>query len=139
MKSSIAHLEEVFRADVKVMKDDEIATRKVDLPKELQKMDKISNMLHSLLESSNSISENQIDNIMERYDEINEMKDIYHETVNRESTVRKISKQELFNESKLRINLPKFSGYHSKLNSYSFQSKFTKIYKSTIPKRMMPE
>ena len=40
MKSSIAHLEEVFRVDVKVLKDDEIATKKADLPKELQKINK---------------------------------------------------------------------------------------------------
>ena len=41
MKSSIAHLQEVFGADVKVTKDDQIAIRKADLPKELQKMDEI--------------------------------------------------------------------------------------------------
>ena len=63
VKSSIEHLQKVFRVDVKVLKDDEIAIRKVDLPKELQQMDKISNMLHSLLQSSNSMVENQIDNI----------------------------------------------------------------------------
>ena len=51
------------------MKDVEIATRKVDLPKELQKMNKTSKMLHRLLESSKSVVQNQIDNIMERYNE----------------------------------------------------------------------
>ena len=39
--------------------------------------------------------EKQIDNLMERYNEINEMKDIYLEAINRESTVREISKQEM--------------------------------------------
>ena len=53
VKSSIAHLQKVFRVDVKVLKDNEIATRKIDLPKELKKMDKVLNMLHSLLKSSN--------------------------------------------------------------------------------------
>ena len=53
VKSSIAHLQEVFRVDVKVLKDNEIATRKIDLPKELKKMDEVLNMLHSLLKSSN--------------------------------------------------------------------------------------
>lgn len=52
-------------------------------------------MIHILLESSNSVVEKQIDNLMERYNEINEMKDIYHEAINRESTVREISKQEM--------------------------------------------
>ena len=66
VRSSIAHLEEeVFRVDVKVMKDDETATRKYNLPNELHEMDKISKMFRSLLESSNSMVENQIYNIME--------------------------------------------------------------------------
>ena len=76
---------------------------------------------------------------MERYNEMNKMKDVYHEAINRESTVREISKQELFNESKLRINRPKFSEYDLKLDIYSFQSEFTKIYDRTTPKRMMPD
>ena len=49
--------------------------------KELQKMDKISKMLHSLLESSGSVVQNQIHNMMERYNEINKMRDVYHEVI----------------------------------------------------------
>ena len=87
VKSSITHLEKVFRVDVKVIKEKLICLKN-------SKMDKISKMLHSLLASSNSVVENQI----EKYNEINKMKDIYHEAFNRESTARKISKQKLFNE-----------------------------------------
>ena len=65
------------------------------MPKELQEIDNVSNVIHILLESSNSVVEKQIDNLMERYNEINEMKDIYHEAINRESTVRKISREEM--------------------------------------------
>ena len=50
---------------------------------------------------------------------------------------REITKQKPFNESKLRINLPKFSGYESKLDIYSFQSEFLKICEQTTPKQMM--
>ena len=35
---------------------------------------------------------------MEKYNEINKMRDIYHEAINRESTARKISKQKLLNK-----------------------------------------
>ena len=79
VKSSIAHLEEVIRADVKVMKDDEIATRKAGPSKK--------DVAH-LLESPSSVVEYQIDNIMERYNEISKMKDIFLEGIKRESTVR---------------------------------------------------
>ena len=50
---------------------------------------------------------------------------------------REITKQKPFNESKLRINLPKFSGYESKLDIYSFQSEFLKICEQTTSKQMM--
>ena len=96
VKSSTAHLE-----DEKVMKDDhdEIATRKADLPKELQKMDKISKVLHSLLESSNSVIGSQIDNIIERYNGINKMEDIYQETINIESTEKFPNKNYAMNQN----------------------------------------
>ena len=88
VKSSIAHLEEVFRVDVKNIKDNEVGTRKADLPKELKKIDKISKIFYSSLESSNWVVENRIDNVIERYNEIKKMKDIYHEDIYKESTVR---------------------------------------------------
>ena len=96
VKSSTAHLE-----DEKVMKDDhdEIATRKADLPKELQKMDKISKVLLSLLESSNSVTGSQIDNIIERYNGINKMEDIYQETINIESTEKFPNKNYAMNQN----------------------------------------
>ena len=65
------------------------------MPKELQEIDNVSNVIDILLESSNLVVEKQIDNLMERYNEINEMKDIYHEAINKESTVREISKQKM--------------------------------------------
>ena len=125
VKSSIAHLEEVFRPDVKVMKDDEIVTRKAGPSKK--------DVAH-LLESLDSVVEYQIDNIMERYNEISKIKDIFLEAIDRESTVRGFCKQELFNESKLSMNLLKFSGYDSKLDIYSSQSDFRTIYKDN-PKK----
>ena len=84
------------------MKDDhdEIATRKADLPKELQKMDKISKMLLSLLGSSSSVAGSQIDNIIERYNGINKMKDIYQETINTESTEKFRNKNYAINQNR---------------------------------------
>ena len=63
---------------------------------------------------------------------------MYTQAINDEVNEREICKQAMFKESKLKINLPKFSGYDSKLDFYTFQSEFMKIYKRTTPKRMMP-
>ena len=38
--------------------------------------------------------------------------------------IEKLQNKKLFNESKLKIKLPKFSGYESKLDIYSFKANF---------------
>ena len=48
------------------------------------------------------------------------------------------SKSSSMNQS-LKSTKPKFSGYESKLDIYSFQSEVLKIYERTAPKRMMPD
>ena len=139
VKTSMTHLKEVFGVDLDEMNDDEITSRKNDLPKEINKVENLSKKVHNLLECSNPVIENQIDEIVEMYKNINKMKNVYTKAINDEVNEREISKQELFQESKLKINLPKFSGYDSKLDIYTFQSEFMKIYKRTTPKRVMPD
>ena len=67
--------------------------------KNCKKMNEISKMLLSLLESSNSVAGSQIDTIMERYNGINKMKDIYQETINRESTDKFPNKNYAMNQN----------------------------------------
>ena len=62
----------------------------------MKKVENLSKMLHNLLECSNSLVENQIDEMIERYNNTNRMKDVYSQGINSESTEREISKQELF-------------------------------------------
>ena len=96
-------------------------------------------MVHNLLECSNTVGKDEVDEIMENYSNISLLKEDYFKDINNEVKNREIAKQKLFNESKLRINLPKFFGYESKLDIYSFQSEFLKIYERTSPKRLMPD
>ena len=95
--------------------------------------------MQNLLECANSVIEDQIEDIVGSYNHIKKLKDVYQQTIKDEVVKREISKLELFNESKLKINLSKFSGYNSKLDVYTFQSEFIKIYKRTTPKRMMSD
>ena len=95
--------------------------------------------MQNLLECANSVIEDQIEDIVGSYNHIKKLKDVYQQTIKDEVVKREISKLELFNESKLKISLSKFSGYNSKLDVYTFQSEFIKIYKRTTPKRMMSD
>ena len=96
-------------------------------------------MVHNLLECSNSVAEDEVDEIMANYSNIGELKEEYVKGIKNEVKNREITKQKLLNELKLRINLPKFSGYESKLDIYLFQSEFLKIYEQKTPTRMMSD
>ena len=87
VKISISYLEEVFRKDTSIPNDDEIKSRKDDMSEHLQQLENLPKKMQNLLGCGNSV---QIQ---------------IHESAKRE-----ISKTELFNKSKLKINLSKFSG-----------------------------
>ena len=50
-------------------------------------------------------------------------------------TERDISEEKLKNASGLKIELPKFKGYESKTDIYSFKSEFEKLIQPTIQKQ----
>ena len=86
VKTSMTYLEEVFGVDIDDnMNDDE---NDDDLPKEMKKVETLSKMLHNLLECSSSVVENQIDEMVERYNNINRMKDVYSQGINSEKPLR---------------------------------------------------
>ena len=139
VKTSISYLEEIFKVDVSNINDDEIKIRKEDMSKHLQQLDNLSKKMQNLLECTNSVTKDQVEDIVGSYNHIKKLKHVYQQIIKDEVVKREISKLELFNESKLNINLSKFSGYDSKLEVYTFQSEFIKIYKRTTPKRMMSD
>ena len=138
-KTSISYLQKIFKVDVSNINDDEIKSRKDGMSKHLQLLDNLSTKMQNLLEYANSVIEDQIEDIVGSYNHIKKLTDVYQQTIKDEVIKREISKLELFNESKLKINPSKFSGYDSKLDVYTFQSEFIKIYKRTTPKRMMSD
>ena len=116
VKTSISYLQEIFKVDISNINDDEIKSRKDDMSKNLQQLDILSKKMQNLLECANSVIEDQIEDIVGSYNHIKKLKDVYQQTIKDEVAKQEISKLELFNESKLKIKLSKFSGYNSKLD-----------------------
>ena len=110
VKTSISYLQEIFKVDISNINDDEIKSRKDDMPKHLQQLDNLSKKMQNLLECSNSVIEDQIKDIVGSYNHIKKLKHVYQQTIKDGVAKRGISKLELFNESKLKINRSKFSG-----------------------------
>ena len=63
----------------------------------------------------------------------------YQQQLQTEVDERDIHKQKSFDESKLNIQLAKFSGYNSEIDIYSFQTLFNKLYFEKIPRRVLPD
>ena len=112
VKTSISYLQEIFKKDISNISDDEIKSGKDDMSKNLQQLDNLSKKMQNLLECANSVIEDQIEDIVGSYNHIKKLKDVYQQTIKDEVVKREISKLELFNESKLKISLSKFSGYN---------------------------
>ena len=63
-KTSISYLQKIFKVDVSNINDDEIKSRKDDMPKHLQQLDNLSKKMENLLEYANSVIEDQIEDIV---------------------------------------------------------------------------
>ena len=124
------------------LSDEDVSKLKSEMPGNLKKVDIISKHIKDLLECSESGDVESIEEIRKITKDFNKLccdKDDYIEFINNEVKTRELSKRELFNEGKLKINLAKFSGYESKSDIYTFQSEFKKIYERTTPKRLLPD
>ena len=103
----------------KVFTDDEILKRKQEIPSCVKRLEQITKLVKDLHESNKDGSlSSQIDQVMLQYDKICAFKNNYITFINNEEMIREISKKELFNEGKLRIQLSKFNGHESKLDIY---------------------
>lgn len=86
----------------------------IDLAKLVERLENLLSIVHNLLECSYSVAGIEVAEIMANYSDINHLEDNYVKDTNTEAKLREITKQEPFNESKFRINLPKVSGSSSK-------------------------
>ena len=64
---------------------------------------------------------------------------VYMDLVTKEIKSRELSKEKAFKSSSLKISIPKFSGYDSSLDYYTFKDKFIQLYSNDVPLRAMPE
>ena len=129
----------VFTTDVKKLIDDKVVDRRSDISKQNEKFTSMTKLIHELLESTNPVTETKVDDILSSYHNLRKLKNSCASSVDTEAKSREIAKLEIFSESKLKISLPKFSGYESKLDIYTFQSEFLKIHQRTTPRKMMAD
>ena len=122
--------------------DQEIWDVKKNLPTIQKQTDSMCEKYKELLEivpDSLPDKDRKLKELSKKYKELLKAEKQFRERLDAEIKERELTKEKSFETSTLKINLPKFSGYDSTIDVYTFQEKFEKIHKSKTPKRLMPE
>ena len=117
--------------------DEEIRRKKQEIPQCTKKLENISKLvkdLHDTNKDVDGLMVASVDQTTQEYDEICKLKTKYVSFITKEAEDRELNKKDKFNESKLMIKIPKFSGYESKLDIYTFINEFNKMHERSVPK-----
>ena len=71
--------------------------------------------------------------------ELKILKSNYHENLSQEIANRDLSAEKVKNTSVLKINVPKYHGYESEHEFYTFRSEFEKLISPHILAKLLPE
>ena len=75
VKTTMRNLQSTLITDVKQLSDGEVRNRKSGLLKLIERTEKLSKMDHNLLERSNSVAEDEVDEIMASFSNISQLKE----------------------------------------------------------------
>ena len=121
--------------------DDELLRRKEDYPENSLQLDRLSSKLQEALKiiPNDLESEPKVRKMKSDYALLLEQKKDYDDDLNKRIRERELLKEKAFETSALNIKVPKFKGYQSELDIYSFQIEFEKLYLRSTPKKHLPD
>ena len=129
-KRSINELGKEFNKNISSASDNEIKYMKNNLNKQINKVHNISKNLKELIENASEGKETVISQLSKGYEDLIWDNDLYTFKIEKEVESRELHKQETFKASCLNIKLPKFKGYDSAMDIFTFQSTFEKLYEN---------
>lgn len=137
----ITELELFFLSSVKDKNDPQLIQWNEELPDQVKRFDTLAERYHVIIQSptSNTELEKKITKLGTRYQELASRKKVFVTMLKKEIVSRELGKQDLTKEARLNIKLPKFSGYESEMDIYSYQIEFEKLHLRTVPKRCLPD
>ena len=94
LRTTMRNLKSTLKTDVKHLSDNEVKERKSGLLKLIERTKNLSKMVHNLLECSNSVAKDEVDEIMANYSN-SLLKEEYFKYINNEVKNREITKQNL--------------------------------------------
>ena len=117
--------------------DDDLVLKKARAADLQRKLEVLWNKILELMKMG--IDSKAVETIKTSYSKLVESKEKYVVSLQSEILQREIKKKENFKKSKLSIKLPKFSGYDSSTDVYTFQTDFEKIHLADTPSDIIPD
>ena len=115
--------------------DEELMRRKDDYPENSLQLERLSHKLQEVYKSiPDDYDVTTIQTIKTDYSDLLKEKKSYDDDLQKRMKERELLKEKAFQTSALNIKLSKFSGYQCKLDIYSFQLEFEKMYNASTPK-----
>ena len=130
------------KATLKSLGDDEILERKKNVMNVNLELNAILDNIIELVKETPSKYEAEkgvVQKAKEKREELQKVKNEYVVNLDSEINSRDLNSTKLKNSSSLEIDLPKFRGYNSTLDIYSFQAEFEKLIAPNVQKKIQPE
>ena len=128
---SMTDLETKFSVELKDKTNDEVSRLKNDLSQLSKDIQSVAKTIQAIVEAGETAEIVEV--YEDRYKKLLTSKISYDKSVISAFDSREIEKQKTFKTSLLSIKLPKFKGYESSLDIYSFQDKFEKLHLRDTP------
>ena len=84
-------------------------------------------------------AEGLIDQVRNAKEKLKKLKNSYQENLSKEVRNRDLTEEKMKNASVLGIKLPKFKGYNSPIDFYSFKSEFEKLIVPMVHAKLLPD
>ena len=123
--------------DPSTFEDNDLVLKKAQAADLQKKLEVIWNKILEMMKMG--IDSKAVETIKTSYSKLVESKEKYVVSLQSEVLQREIKKKENFKKSKLSIKLPKFSGYDSSTDVYTFQTDFEKIHLADTPTDIIPD
>ena len=126
IERQIEELLEIFTTDISSVGNKDLQRLRSDVSKHSKTISRIGTNIEEIIVSvaDDVQAEEKISELQNRYERIISLSHKYSRIVKDESEKREIDKLETFQSSSLKIELPKFKGYGSQMDFYTFKCTF---------------
>ena len=134
---AITRLVEIFSIDENDWAskgDDDVRKRKNEISKQVEERHSFPKRIQETMDTSAGIDDSSraLEELQTKYAKLLSIKDLYAIRLQKEVTSRELDdRQKSYDTTKINIQLPKFGGYKSIMDFYTFKSNFERIHKKT--------